>query len=174
MEHLYSLVADIAGRSIQLRPYGLAITKMMARRNGANPVWYVDMTPGHDWRQAHALDRLRKEALSSDFVRHPTASLFPLFESMGTWGDSQREFWWEREWRIVGDYILKEREIAFWMCPEDEIQEFEAFINREWRLEDLGAAERLTLGQRFVDPRWSVEEIIACLVGKEGTTPFTA
>jgi hypothetical protein len=29
--------------------FGLAFTKMTARRLGVYPVWYVDITPGHDW-----------------------------------------------------------------------------------------------------------------------------
>ncbi len=46
LEHIYSLVADIEGRQIQLEPYGVAFTKLTARRLGINPIWYVDMTPG--------------------------------------------------------------------------------------------------------------------------------
>ena len=172
LEHLYSLVADIANRSVKLCPYGLAVTKMVARRNGANPVWYVDMTPGRDWEQARSLDDLRAQAIAGDFTSDPSTSLFPYFEPMGTWGGRQREFWWEREWRKVGNYRLEEHEIAFWLCPEDEIDDFEAFIATEWDLGDLAPNARLRFGQRFVDPRWSVEGIIACLVGKEGTTPF--
>ncbi len=174
VEHLYSLVADIVGRSVRLRPYGLAMTKMMARHNGSNPVWYVDMTPGHDWLQANALDKLRDEAIRGDFVSHPSSSLLPFFEAMGTWRSGQKEFWWEREWRKVGDYPLEEREIAFWLCPEDEIDEFESFIIKEWNLESIPDEDRLSYGQRFLDPRWGVEEIIARLVGKQGTTPFNA
>jgi len=173
VEHLYSLVADIAHRCVHLRPYGLAVTKMMARRRGANPVWYVDMTPGHDWEQAKALDALRDEAGRGSFVDHPAAKLFPFCEPMGTWHSRQREFWWEREWRRIGDYPLEKDEIAFWLCPEEEIESFESFICEEWDLDALAPDVRLKFGQRFVDPRWSVEEIIASLVGKDGTTPFS-
>jgi hypothetical protein len=28
-------------RAIELQPYGLAMTKVIARRFGVNPVWYV-------------------------------------------------------------------------------------------------------------------------------------
>lgn len=52
LEHLYSLTADINGRRIALEPYGIAFTKMVVRRRGANPVWYVDMSYGHDWKLA--------------------------------------------------------------------------------------------------------------------------
>jgi hypothetical protein len=145
---------------------------MMARRNGANPVWYVDMTPGHDWQQARALDALRDEACGG-FADRPAARLFPFCEPMGAWPSGQREFWWEREWRKIGDYRLAEDEIAFWLCPEDEIESFESFIREEWELDAVSPDARLKFGQRFVDLRWSVEEIIASLVGKDGATPFS-
>jgi hypothetical protein len=45
LEHIYSMFAEIEGRQVRLEPYGVAFTKMTARRLGANPVWYVDMTP---------------------------------------------------------------------------------------------------------------------------------
>jgi len=49
LEYLHLLVGKIRGRSRQLAPYGVAITKKLARMKGVNPVWYVDQTPGHDW-----------------------------------------------------------------------------------------------------------------------------
>jgi hypothetical protein len=65
LEHVYSLVADIQGRQIKLAPYGLALTKVVARRVGVNPVWYVDMTPsGHDWL-SEPIRKLKREAIDS-------------------------------------------------------------------------------------------------------------
>jgi hypothetical protein len=174
IEHLYSLTAEITGRSVQLRPYGLAVTKMGARHRGANPVWYVDMTPGHPWHQAQALDSLRAEALQGDFLSHPGRSIFPFCEGMGTWARRQKEFWWEREWRKVGDYSLQEQDIAFWMCPENEISLFEQFIRDEWNLGARDSNGSVAPSQRFVDPQWSGEAIIAHLVGRQATTPFIA
>ena len=37
LEHIDLLVADIAGRQVRLRPWGLVVTKMMARSAGVNP-----------------------------------------------------------------------------------------------------------------------------------------
>jgi hypothetical protein len=50
------MFAPIAGRRVDLEPYGLAFTKLGARRKGANPVWYVDRTAGaaHQWKVAKA------------------------------------------------------------------------------------------------------------------------
>jgi hypothetical protein len=41
------MLGQIEGRSVQLEPYGIAITKKLGRKGGVNPVWYLDMTPGH-------------------------------------------------------------------------------------------------------------------------------
>ncbi|MBX9771721.1 MAG: hypothetical protein K2X29_10135, partial [Candidatus Obscuribacterales bacterium] len=43
------MTQEIQGRRIRLAPYGVAITKVQGRRYGLNPVWYLDITPGHDW-----------------------------------------------------------------------------------------------------------------------------
>lgn len=163
LDQAHSLFADIAGRRIKLEPYGLAFTKMTARRKGANPVWYVDCTPGHDWSIAKALDDLRTLASGSPngFAAHPLARVAPFFESMGTWPASRREFWWEREWRHIGDMGFLEREVALVLCPEAEISRFEGLSPR-----------RLF---RAVDPSWSLERMIAHLVGlaPDTVTPFT-
>lgn len=52
LEHTWAMFEEIEDRerAIELQPYGLAMTKVIARRLGVNPVWYVDMTPsGHPW-----------------------------------------------------------------------------------------------------------------------------
>ena len=49
LEHIHLLTSDIDGRQIKFEPYGIALTKPIARSSGTNPVWYVDITPGHDW-----------------------------------------------------------------------------------------------------------------------------
>ena len=43
LEHLYAMFADIRGRSVKLRGYGVALTKIVARGMGINPVWYIDI-----------------------------------------------------------------------------------------------------------------------------------
>jgi hypothetical protein len=103
LEHIYSLVADINGRRIRLRPYGLAMTKLTARRMGISPIWYVNQTPGFDWKVTPAVNALKKRAGDEGkFHKDPIAQLTRYLESMGTWSeDSRKEFWWEREWRLL-------------------------------------------------------------------------
>jgi hypothetical protein len=167
LEHIWALVADIEGRQVELRPYGVALTKFKARKLGVNPVWYVDMTPGRDWHIAAALNRLRDDAVASgDFHNHPAAQVFPFVEPMGVW-DRPREFWWEREWRHVGNFDLPGVG-CFFLCPEDEIVDFVPQHEGE-HVADWNRRKR-----RFLDPRWGLERIIAHLGGvpKHDVTPF--
>ena len=85
------------------------------------------------------------------------AALCPYIEQMGS-GQSaagpsgyKKEFWWEREWRHVGDFALPSQIIC--LCPEKEIDYFSGVMSE--------------LGQRgkCIDPQWSLERIIAHLVG---------
>jgi len=169
LEHVWALATDIEGRQVQLEPYGVAFTKFKARKEGANPVWYIDMTPGRNWVVAAALNELRDAAVASgDFHNHPAANIFPFAEPMGTWPGRTREFWWEREWRHVGDFHLPNIGY-FFLCPEDEIEDFvprhEEEPNFEWNRRK----------RRFLDPRWGLERIIAHLGGvpKDDVTPFS-
>ncbi|MGH3012021.1 MAG: hypothetical protein ACRDMY_09310 [Gaiellaceae bacterium] len=162
LEHTYSLFADIAGRDVQLQPYGLALTKILARMMGVHPVWYVDMTTrgGREWEEARALDELRDQAVEAEtFHTSPLAKILPFFEHMGTWPNSRKEFWWEREWRHRGELDLTPYwNRMIWLCPEDEHATFESLV-----------ADAAPPGQQHgsvcLDPGWGTEQIIARLCG---------
>jgi hypothetical protein len=159
LEHIYSLVADIEGRQIQLRPYGVAMTKLTARRRGISPIWYVNQTSGFDWKTVHAISELKKKAVDDgNFHEQPIARLTPFLESMGTWSEgSRKEFWWEREWRHVGSLWLPDRGVI-WLCPEA----------------DMGAFREKVGDSPLIDPTWGLEQIIAHLAGFPAAewTPF--
>lgn len=160
LQHIYSLFARIPRRSVPLQPYGLAFTKMVARRKGVNPVWYVDMTPRRNWVVAKALDELREQAIKSgNFPAHPGSKILPFVEPMGTWRQRQREFWWEREWRHLGNFDFTLEEVALVLCPESEHETFESRAPR-----------------KCVDPTWSLERMLAKLVGltSSDVSPFGA
>ena len=163
LDSIHSLVADIAGRSIELKPYGLAFTKMVVRRKGANPVWYVDMTPGHTWVIRDALNELKRDALeggAADFVAHPSSRIFPFVDWMGTWpSGSQKEFWWEREWRAQGNFSFALSEVALVLAPAQHHEALAAAYKRP-----------------CIDPSWSMERMVASLVGlgADDVTPFPA
>jgi hypothetical protein len=162
LDQIHTMCADIARRQVKLKPFGLAFTKMVARRNGANPVWYFNLTAGYYSPIATALSALRTEACADEatFVAHPGSSIFPYFEWMGTGsGGAQHEFWWEREWRRVGDFYFADEQIALVLAPEEHHREFDARIPG-----------------KCIDPRWSLERMIAKLVGlrRSDVTPFAS
>jgi len=154
LEYLYLLCLNITGRATQLAPYGVAITKEQARKGGANPVWYVDITPGHNWLM-NPLNELIDQAIDSgDFGNSQIAKIAPFVEQMGdnrkTGGDL-KEFWWEREWRRVGDFELPDHVIL--ICPEGEHGDFEQCANQDGH------------SAKCVDANWGLEQIIARLAG---------
>ena len=167
LEYINTLVGSITlwgrQRNYPLEPYGLAISKMAARRLGVNPVWYVDMTPGRDWVIYHALNELRQTAMSSDsFHGHSVSRVLPFVEKMGRWDANGRirEFSWEREWRHAGHLRLPPSGVL-WLCPESDVAEL----------------RRLVGGQAlypWVDPTWGLERIVAHLAGfrEEDVSPY--
>jgi len=161
LEHLYTFVAKIRGKRIDLEPYGLAFTKARARELGLNPVWYVDQTPtGREWLTGCIGNLIRQAQKGGQFATSDIAALTPFFEIMqpASGKTIQKEFWWEREWRYVGNLEFSLSDIALGLCPENEVGHF----------------ENLTRGAvRFIDPRWSIERIIAKLAQVQGRiSPF--
>jgi hypothetical protein len=165
--YVHNLTGTIPKRRISLSPYGLAFTKMMARGKGANPVWYVDMTPGHEFLM-NSINRIIEEQKGVAFRETAIAKICPFIEQMGSGTRNsdgrryQKEFWWEREWRHVGDFRFFYSEIALGFAPETEVEHFEDFVRRLTR-------KRI----RFVDPRWNMEKMVAHLARSTGSlSPF--
>jgi hypothetical protein len=154
LEYTYILASDIDDRSFCFEPYGIAIPKKLGRKKGINPVWYLDITPGHTWL-TQPLDRLRDKYIQGGCQDKDIASIFPYIEQMGSGptgaGGYRKEFWWEREWRHVGDFALPSHLIC--LCPEAEIDHFSSIM-----------AETSRKGG-CIDPTWSLERIIAQLAG---------
>jgi Putative abortive phage resistance protein AbiGi, antitoxin len=154
LEYTHLLTAQIEHRQFRFAPYGIALTKKVARARGVNPVWYVDMTPGHEWL-TNNLDRLAQRFIDGGFADHDLGGLFPFIDHMGSGrgaaGEYRKEFWWEREWRHVGDFALQDTVIC--LCPEADISFFERALKDAW------------LNGSCIDPLWSLEKIIARLAG---------
>lgn len=167
LEHLYCLTQAIPKRKVQLSSYGLAFTKMTARQRGVNPVWYTDITPGHDWLMNPINELVASETKRlKRFSKSPLAQITPFVEQMGSGrGRSghgyRKEFWWEREWRHRGDFRFFKTDVVFGLAPENRIEELETF------------SRKLQIRIRFVDPTWSLERTVAHLSGFKGAiTPF--
>ncbi len=151
LEYLYHMFGKIDDRDYEFAPYGIAITKMLARKKGVNPVWYIDITPGHDWLMNPINEFINQ---SVNFDTSQISKITPFIEQMGDnrpSGGKRKEFWWEREWRCVGDFPLPERVLL--LCPENEAGEFERL------------AQEQDYSVRCIDPNWGIEKIIARLAG---------
>jgi hypothetical protein len=156
LEHINLMCGEIEGRTVAMEPYGVALTKLRARQLGINPIWYVDMTPGRDWVLRNAIEGLRDALVEQaradreNFHTYALARLFPFMEQMGTWLNSRKEFWWEREWRHVGHLNLPNSGLI-WLFPEAEREAINERVGRELK--------------PWLDPTWGLEEIIAHLSG---------
>ena len=152
LEHLYLLTQNIDGRQFSFQPYGVTLTKRTARVRGANPVWYVDITPGHDWLTAPLNNLIADAVATGHFEDSDIAKLTPFIEQMGTQqGNYRKEFWWEGEWRHRGHFYLPARFIG--ICPTADIAELR------------GAALAAGRNVVWIDPAWGLEEIIGHLAG---------
>lgn len=154
LENTHLLIGEIEGRQIQFGPYGIAVPKKMGRADGINPVWYLDITPGHTWL-TNSVNHLVDVAIAAGtFTGSDIERLAPFIEQMGTGVglDGHRykkEFWWEREWRRVGNYHFPHRILL--LCPEEEFPDFIAHVEAQ------PYGPRVT----YLDPRWGIEQIIS-------------
>jgi hypothetical protein len=157
LENVRLLTEQIGGRKFKFGPYGIAITKRAARMWAVNPVWYLDITPGHRWLTNPLQNLIDAEISNKTFATSNIAKLTPFIEQMGTGPDYFKEYWWEREWRHVGDFSLSVRFIV--ICPERDY--------------DKVAGPSLPK-MPFIDPSWSLEQIIGRLAGfkSEDIDPF--
>jgi len=178
LEHTWMMCKEIENRAHQFSLYGLAFSKVWARREGANPVWYVDITPGHDWLMVPLNDladvaqlggalTISKDAMGKPVQPTQTstvaleasqiAQIAPFIEQMGTGDGYRKEFWWEREWRKVGDLRFFWKNVVTAFVPEDDHMSFAAELTGQHQgLEELPP---------LLDPNWGLERMIAALRG---------
>ena len=115
---------------------------------GVNPVWYVGMRWGQDAGLWAALVALREEAQDSGYA-NATAKALPFIEPMYDFrehGGGRHEFWWEREWRHLGDFSFDWPDVALIIAPEVEHALLES-----------------KTGRRCINGSWSLERVIAHL-----------
>lgn len=156
LEFIWSLCEDIPGRNCPLSNFGIIITKKEARNQGVNPVWYIDGTEGHGGLDKK-INKLIQDAINKkdEQEKNELFELTPFFEVMNSWKDKdsgqtkRKEFWWEREWRHKGPFKLPEDFIT--ICPQEDHKHIESIITKKGKSAHL------------IDPRWSMEQMIANL-----------
>ncbi|SDM26427.1 hypothetical protein [Nonomuraea jiangxiensis] len=173
LEHTWMMCQPIAGRSVRLSSFGLAFTKEWARRRGVNPIWYIDITPGHDWLTV-PIDRLVQEALGEPALpfTQPNGDLpdilrlTPFMEQMGTGTRSsdganyRKDFSWEREWRHQGDLVFSLNDVMTIFAPESDHASFARDLHAR-----QPAQERIP---PLLDPNWSLERMVIALTQTDG------
>lgn len=136
---------DITGRGINLKPYGLVFTKAFLQEKGANPVFYINTYNG---------DGLKK-AICRIINNHPTEAdvqeIVAYIDIFGkAAGNSQYDFYWEREWRVRGDLCFNLSDVIIGLCEEP----------------NLGIFDKKYPSIKFISSNMSMEEIIQKIIRK--------
>jgi Putative abortive phage resistance protein AbiGi, antitoxin len=182
LEHAWMMCRNIEGRSVQFNGHGIAFTKTFARRRGVNPVWYLDQTRGHNWLTSPVrglLDRAVEDATppratTPDIERlaaAPILRLTPFIEQMGNPSGTRKEFWWEREWRHVGDLSFSTDDIVVVFAPEDEHDDLRARLSKRPRFASRTPAIASSM-PAFADAQWGLERMIGALADVADLGPF--
>lgn len=146
---------EIAGREVDLAPYGLVFLKDRLVTRGVSPALYLNNTQGDKDAIVRGLDKLID---TNREVAEATLPLIAVFgkqlQSVYSTAARNREidFRWEREWRYpasAGDFEFTEDDVFIGLCPHEEIEEFES----RWQ------------GIKFIDPtrnvKWYASKLIA-------------
>ncbi|HUE69879.1 MAG TPA: abortive infection system antitoxin AbiGi family protein [Pirellulaceae bacterium] len=165
LEYVYILTSPIENRRYRFAPYGIAISKKQGRKRGVNPVWYLDITPGHSWLTSPLETLIDAAVATGNYAAQPISRLTPFIEQMGTRrtatgiGGYKKEFWWEREWRHQGDFSFVRHPIVrpIVICPSHDWADVKAALNE--------VVPRAIHDPAFIDPDWSLEQIIGSLAG---------
>ena len=139
-------------------------------------MWYGDITRGYDWLTVPVRELLEEAeraatpagATGPDLARlaaAPILRLAPFLEQMGTPAGTRKEFWWEREWRHVGDLSFNAWDIVVVFAPEGEHEDLAEEIGSDGHYQRFGTPA-------LVDAEWGLERMIAALTGVWDTKPF--
>ena len=135
IDQIEILLSRVKGRNIKLDPYGLVFKKGYIKESGGNPVFYVT-----------------KEIASplwTLYWNQPSDEACKLLALVNLY-DEKVDFHWEREWRIVGDFVFSLNNIYCGLCPQDDIDEFESSYKP----------------LKFISPHWGINKILDKLVSK--------
>jgi hypothetical protein len=164
------MCGDIENRDMNFAPYGIAFTRTYARAMGVNPVWYVDRhyMPGEfrPWLITPVWEMINSAAAAGlppeELAELPIFKLTPFIETMGRpQGGNRKEFWWEREWRKVGNLHFLPSKAAIVLAPAAEHEALRNVVQHIPGYSNL----------RLVDVSWAPEQIEQSLDGLDNE-PF--
>jgi hypothetical protein len=172
-----SLKDMLTSKKIEVRsPFGYFRLKINMYRSrfgrvfqnaDANPDWMKAVcfseTPLRELKyfyQAVSKKRIRPEYLKAldDSLLNNGVSFIPLMPFIETFGplvisgaSGYSDFRWEREWRKQGELNFEFEDVAFGICPANEIPAFEALVGGSFI---------------FIDPDWDEQTLKAVLSAK--------
>lgn len=168
LEHTWMMVRDIEHRQQAFKPYGVVFNKSTCRRSGCNPVWYLDITWGHDWLTTPINDLVDQAVEQSKtkmgrvkagrLAEQRIFKITPFLEQMGNPSGTRKEFWWEREWRKVGDFAFRPRKVVAVLAPEQEhdgMRQEIANLDADWKRRNVP----------LLDPSWGLQRMMSAMAG---------
>ena len=159
-----SLLIDLPGRQVKLKPFGLVFWRTELVERGANPAIYINAKGSKKKGSKNNLRRHLLEQFKGHFRNIETLRRFKseqtFFEelihyySLITVIRTNHDFAWEREWRFRGDFKFKYRDVVAVIAEQPK-----PFMKRCEK--ELGPTARGYLrGIPFISPYWSHEDII--------------
>lgn len=152
------LVAPVAGRKIELQPYGLVFHKFTLLERGASPAIYIN-TNGTQLR-GYLLKQFREHFAGTKSIikfkreqRDYHESIIQYY-SLVNIISSNHDFTWEREWRFQGDFKFKYFDLVAIITESPE--KFEQLCRNR-----LNALKRRYITRiPIISPDWSYEDIV--------------
>lgn len=148
LDSFYEATKNEKSQVNKYQKYGLAFSQSLVRFKGGHPVFYFDSN--------NELVVSAVEKIGQPINRPQTKTILPFFESFGrklhSFTGGSTDYRWEREWRFVGDFMFELNQVAFGLCPENEILEMEKLVQNTFP---------------FIDPSWSKEKVKEYLIIKK-------
>jgi hypothetical protein len=139
---------DIPGRKVNLEPYGFVFSRSFLEENNGQEVTYIHEYGSQSQRAAY--DSIYRTEARANFSG-PTWRLLPFVNIR----HEGHDFFWEREWRVLGDLVFKTDDLVCVILPE-----------RESELR----SQMATKGIAAICPEWGYEKMIGQLASQQRRT----
>lgn len=154
-----SLLIDLPGRNVKLKPCGLVFwrTELVAR--GANPAVYINAKGSDNNLRRYLLEQFKEHFRDiKTLKRFKSQQTFFRelihYYSLITLISTNHNFAWEREWRFRGDFTFKYKDVVAVIAEQPK-----SFMKRCEK--ELGSGARGYIRRiPCISPYWSYEEIL--------------
>jgi hypothetical protein len=140
LSQIEHMIGYMAGRQVQLEPFGFVFKREFLMEKPAQPVFYVN-SYGDDKSVRDGFDKVFEIAERSKFAGK-TWKVLPFLSAM----HARYDFGWEKEWRHLGDLPFEYDDIECAVVPEDVALEIKT------ELADLAIT--------MYSPGWNLERMV--------------